>query len=127
MHFCCAILSEGQLTDEKIQSIMKPYNEQDFYDKYENDEDGELMHDIPPEDYPEFLWDYYKIDDAGPVDYGFLRTGASVVIDRHKTAVAYEKWNGRNFIKQDLDILEFIQRCQKDPKHKWMTVIDYHI
>lgn len=49
MHYCCVIISREFPTDNVLEKILKPYNEEDFYSKTEN------------ATYPVIMWDYWQV------------------------------------------------------------------
>lgn len=51
MHYCVAIITKHFPTDGLLNTILQPYNEEDFCEK---DEYGNLL-------YPTFLWDWWQI------------------------------------------------------------------
>ena len=51
MHYCIAVITKTFPTDSLLNTIMSPYNEEDFYEKDEHE-------NLP---YPTFMWDWWQI------------------------------------------------------------------
>lgn len=50
MHYCCFVFTKEFPTDDVLDKVLQPFNENKFY---ENEEENK--------EYPEFMWDWYKV------------------------------------------------------------------
>ena len=126
MHCLCQIITKGKPSMSEIDRLMMPYYECDFYDKYWDPVKQEHRY-IPPEDYPEFHWDYYSIwEEAKPskdVDIG----ECFAIIDRQGRPHARKKWNGAKWLDQNNDFEYWVKRIVRERgPNDWVTLIDYH-
>lgn len=55
MHYCIVVITKEFPTDDVLYKALSPFNEDDFYDKFEDSDE------IPREEYPAFLWDWYQV------------------------------------------------------------------
>lgn len=55
MHSCIAIITKEFPTDDVLDEILEPYNEERFYEEHE----GQDI--IPEEDYPKIMYDYWVV------------------------------------------------------------------
>ena len=53
MHYCVHLLTKELPTEEDIEKILAPYNDEVVYGN-DDDENAEII-------YPEFTWDWYQI------------------------------------------------------------------
>ena len=109
-----------------LSRIIEPYDKDGFYSRYWDPVKQECGY-IPPEDYPEFLWDYCTIwDEARPskdVDIG----ECFAMIDRQGRAHVRQKWNGREWLDQEKDFEYWVKRIVRERgPNDWVTTINYH-
>lgn len=52
MHYCVLVLTKEFPTDEVIEKVMEPFNEEKYYEKSEKD---------PSTPRPVFMWDYWQL------------------------------------------------------------------
>lgn len=50
MHYCCFVFTKEFPTDDVLYEVLEPFSEKEFYEKDEEERE-----------YPEFMWDYYKV------------------------------------------------------------------
>ena len=117
MHFSCFLFTEKLPSDEDIDRILKPYNDENFYSKYEEDEEGKK--DIPPEDYPEFMWDWWQV---GGRYSGLLKLKVDRdAEDEYRWGFYTEPRAGRLFRSSTLE--ELLSHSER----KWLYDEHYHM
>ena len=55
MHYCIAIITDQFPSDEVIQKMLAPFNEESFFKQFED------VDEIPEDKYPQFTWDWWQI------------------------------------------------------------------
>ena len=149
---------EGRVSfqvNDALERVMFPYCEYDFYHQYYDEELG-YANNIPPEAYPEFLWDYYKEEWSRSVrelkkkdltdkdvcwDLYPAWTGKSledltvndligccyVLINKNGIATAKEHWNGKEIVDQKKKFAsEAGKICRSLKDSDWITQVDIH-
>ena len=127
MHCILQIVTKGRPDMYEIDRIMKPYYEIDFYSKYYDPVKDEYL-DIPPEDYPEFHWDYYTIWEEPKPSKDVEIGDCFAIIDRQGRPHARKYWNGGpEWIDQDQDFEYWVKRIIRERgPNDWVTTINYH-
>lgn len=126
MHCIIQIVTKGEPSWEQIHEIMNPYYEDDFYKQYYDEEKDEFL-DIPPEDYPPFLWDYWSPwEEAVPsaeADIG----NCFAMIDRQGRAHVRSYWNGQEHVDCQKDFEYWIKRIIRERgPNDYVTTLNYH-
>lgn len=125
MHMLAMIVTDNPPDFHDLERIMAPFYESDFYNQY-YDEKTEEYKDIPREDYPDFLWDYYTYLWTEPFDPKEVSESYTVISPEGK-AVSRKTWHGEGGVIDQTDIYnEHVKSVCENPKSLYMTAVDYH-
>ena len=125
MHCLLQIVTKGQPSRADIERIMRPYYENEFYDRY-YDPIIEDYRPIPEDAHPAFTWDYYTIWEQFPSEEAQIGN-CFAMIDRQGRPHVRKRWNGRVWIDESSDFDYWTKRIirERGPQD-WVTIVDYH-
>ena len=131
MHACVHVITREKPDWKKMEEIMSPYYEVDFYKPY-YDEENDTDMEIPPEAYPRFLWDYWDAYDCASMDPKQIRDfgpekvkDCFIMILPNGYVVSREHWNGKNHLKHPGEV-EYAARFAWQHPDYWITELDIH-
>lgn len=107
MHYCCFVFTKEFPTDEVLEKALKPFSENLFYENEENEQEQK--------EYPEFMWDYYKI---GGRYSGRLKLKVEENNEKYQWKFYYNGGrNGKLFRSQ---LIEIINKFKNNHRDGWM-------
>ena len=132
MHAICNIVTDHKPSLDELSSLMNPFFEDDFYDKYKiinNEGEFEDYADIPAEDYPMILWDgWSEWEPPQPFDQVDL-TMCFCIIDGITRGAAYPRqwWNGKEHVPMNDYFIINAERLKKRSQPGWyVTQVNVH-
>ena len=112
MHYCCLIITKEFPSDDVIENVLKPFNDEDYY--------------VEPEDTrvrPAFLWDWYSV---GGRYGGSIKLRADLDDEKYKWRYfVNEPRNGRLFRSTLLDKLENRSKNRWNAAYSENYYLDY--
>ena len=112
MHYCCLVITKEFPTDEVLEKVLRPFNEEDFYDNPE----GERVR-------PAFLWDWYCV---GGRYGGRIKLRKDLDDEKYEWRyISKEPRNGRLFRSALLDTLQHYRKSTWDIAYGENYAFDY--